>query len=120
MSNIKLIKKFFFVIFCLLFFGCGAVMDGILESTHDEVNKIGVKEVFILTYNNADGLYYHTNEYGTYKFSGKNYVKYSNGIVKEKSEFKKGKKQGNWFLYNKQGRKLKKEVWDEGKLVSKE
>lgn len=99
-------------------FNCGIVMDGLIESAHDEVSKIGSKEIFVLTYNNQDNLYYHTNDYGTYIFSGKNYLKHSNGRVKEQSQFKKGKKHGNWFWYNEQGRKLKKEVWDVGNLIS--
>jgi len=107
------------VYLCLLF-NCATITDGIIESTHDEVSKIGAKEVFILTYNQDEGLYYHTNGYGTHKFSGKNYIKFSNGNVKEKSEFKKGKKHGNWFWYNKQSRKLKKQVWDEGILITEE
>jgi len=35
-------KKLFFIAFCALTLGCGAVMDGLLESTHDEVDKIGL------------------------------------------------------------------------------
>lgn len=120
MSNIKLSINIFFLALLCLFFNCGTITDGIIESTHDEVSKIGAKEVFILTFNQDDGLYYHSNEYGTYKFSGKNYIKFGNGKVKEKSEFKKGKKHGNWFWYNKQARKVKKQVWDEGKLLTEE
>ena len=43
--------------------------------------------------------------------------KYSRGKVKYKSEYKKGKKHEMWFWYNKLGKALKKQVWDEGKLI---
>ncbi len=113
-------KKIFFVAFCFIMIGCGSVMDGLIDSTHEEVDKVGEKEVYLLTYSNEDGLYYHTTENGTFKFSGRNYIKYNNGNVKEKSQFKKGEKHGNWLWFNKQGAKVKKEVWDEGTLISDE
>jgi antitoxin component YwqK of YwqJK toxin-antitoxin module len=116
-KNIKIILLMFVAI---LITNCATVMDGLLDSAHREVDKIGAKEVHILNYNSKDKLYYITNDFGTYKFTGKNYIKYNNGKVKEKSQFKDGQKHGKWIWYNKYGKKLKKEVWEKGVLISSE
>lgn len=111
-------KQLFCLILCSFLFGCSVVLDGILESAHREVESIGAQEVHILTFNTKDSLYYIQNEFGTFKYTGKNFVKYNNGNVKEKSQFKNGKKQGKWLWYNQYGKRMKKETWQEGKLIS--
>ena len=50
-----------------------------------------------LVYKN--GLYYY---YGKL-YSGNNYEKYDNDRIKLKSQFKNGKKDGDWIWYNEQG-----------------
>ena len=93
-------------------------MDGLIQIANDEVDKVGVKEVHLLTLSKNDGLYYITNDFGRYKFTGKNYIKYNNGDTKEKSQFKNGKKHGKWFWYTKNGKRIKNEIWEEGTLIS--
>ena len=118
--NNKNIKTAIILLVATLMVGCATIMDGVLESAHREVDKIGAKEVHLLNYSSKDSLYYITNNYGTFKYSGKNYIKYNNGKVKEKSQFNNGKKNGKWIWYNKYGRKTKKEVWENGLLISTE
>lgn len=112
-------KKLLFFCLGLLFFGCSVIMDGLIESANDEVDKLGAKEVHLLTLNRYDNLYYIKNKYGTFKYTGKNFIKYDNGIVKEKSNFKKGKKHGKWVWYTQNGKRIKNEIWEEGALISK-
>ena len=116
----KNIKTILILFVASLMIGCATIMDGLLESSQREVDKIGAKEVHLLNYNSKDSLYYITNDYGTFKYSGKNYIKFNNEKVKQKSQFKDGHKHGKWIWYNKYGAKLKKEVWEKGLLISSE
>jgi antitoxin component YwqK of YwqJK toxin-antitoxin module len=64
-----------------------------------------------LVYKN--GLYYYFGKL----YSGKNYEKYDNGKIKLKSQFKKGKKDGDWIWYSENGQFIRGETWDEYGLV---
>lgn len=112
-------KKLLFFCSILLFISCSVIMDGLVESANDGVAKIGAKEVHLLTLNKNDSLYYIKNEYGTFKYTGKNFIKYNNGNVKEKSKYNKGKKHGTWVWYTKSGKRIRNEIWEDGILISK-
>jgi hypothetical protein len=100
MKNLLLL----FVAFTLI--GCSVhIHNGELVESSDNQPELE------LVYKNR--LYYYIGKL----YSGKNYVKYNNGRIKQVSHFKNGKKDGDWAWYTENGQFIRGETWDEYGLV---